>query len=189
MPTCKLQQSTNDGAYKNVSLPSATATTITRSLTPGNTYQFQVRAKDQVGNWSSWTPGPRFRVDSYQESDAAISYVDLWTTQTLKSAYGGALKYAKGLGTEKATFVFTGSEVAWVAPTNRNRSQADVYLDGTKVAAVDLYSASGTSRTVVFSKAGLDPSVTHTLKVRVLGTKNAASTGEGVDVDAFVVLR
>ena len=185
----QLQQSTNGGAYKNVSLPSATATTIMPSLTPGNTYQFQVRAQDQVGNWSSWRPGPRFQVDAYQESDAAVSYVDLWTTQTLKSAYGGALKYSQGIGTEKATFVFTGSEVAWVAPTNIDRGQADVYLDGTKVVTVDLYSASGKSRTVVFAKAGLDPSVPHTLEVRVLGTKNPASKAKRVDVDAFIVLR
>ena len=101
----------------------------------------------------------------------------------------GALKLANGLGTEKATFVFTGSEVAWVAPKNDNRGQADVYLDGTKVAMVNLYSVSDEARTVVFSKVGLDPSVTHTLEVRVLGTKNAASTNERVAVDEFVVLR
>jgi hypothetical protein len=101
----------------------------------------------------------------------------------------GRAEVLKGLGTEKATFVFTGSEVAWVAPTGSNRGQADVYLDGTKVTMVDLYSASGKSRRVVFSTAGLDPSVTHTLEVRVLGTKNAASTDKRVDVDAFVVLR
>ncbi len=76
-----------------------------------------------------------------------------------------------------------------MAPKNDNRGQADVYLDGTKVATVDLYSASGRSRTVVFSKAGLDPSVTHTLEVRALGTKNAASKAKRVDVDAFIVLR
>ncbi len=102
---------------------------------------------------------------------------------------GGALKLANGLGTEKATFAFTGSEVAWVAPKNDNRGQAGVYLDGTKVAMVDLYSASGEARNVVFSKAGLDPSVTHTLEVRVLGAKNVASKNERVAVDAFVVLR
>ncbi len=76
-----------------------------------------------------------------------------------------------------------------MAPTDRNRGQANVYLDGTKVATVDLYSASGTSRTVVFSTAGLNPLVTHTLEVRVLGTNNAASTAKRVNVDAFVVLR
>ena len=148
-----------------------------------------MRAQDQVGNWSSWRSGPRFQVDAYQESDAAISYVDLWSTQTQSAAYGGALKLANGLGTEKATLVFTGSEVAWVAPKNDNRGQADVYLDGIKVAMVDLYSASGEARNVVFSKAGLDPSVTHTLEVRVLGAKNVASKNERVAVDAFVALR
>ncbi len=76
-----------------------------------------------------------------------------------------------------------------MAHKNDNRGQAEVYLDGTKVAMVDLYSASGQARTVVFSKAGLDPSVAHTLKVRVLGAKNAASNGERVDVGAFVVWR
>lgn len=133
--------------------------------------------------------GTRFGVGAYQESDAAINYVDLWAMQTVSGAYGGALKYAKGLGTEKATFAFTGSEVGWVAPTNQNRGHADVYLDGAKVAPVDLYSSSGKSRVIVFSKAGLDPSVTHTLEVRALGTRNAAATSKRVDVDAFVVLR
>ncbi len=42
---------------------------------------------------------------------------------------------------------------------------------------------------VVFFKAGLDPSITHTLGVRVLGAKNAASKNKRVAVDAFVVLR
>ncbi len=88
-----------------MSLPSATATIITNSLAPGDTYQFQARAQDQVGNWSSWQSEPRLRVDAYQEPDAAVSYVNLWRTQTLMSAYGGALEYGKVLGTEKATFV------------------------------------------------------------------------------------
>jgi hypothetical protein len=54
---------------------------------------------------------------------------------------------------------------------------------------VDLYSNLGSSRNVVFAKKGLDPTVEHTLEVRALGTKNAASSGMRVDVDAFVVLR
>jgi hypothetical protein len=62
--------------------------------------------------------GTRFGVGTYQESNAAINCVGLLTTQTdsgAYGAYGGALKYAKGLGTEKATFAFTGSKVGWVS--------------------------------------------------------------------------
>ena len=75
-----------------------------------------------------------------------------------------------------------------MSSTNKSRGQADVYLDGTKVATVDLYSSSGKSRVIVFCKAGLNPSVTHTLEVRALGTRNAAATSKRVDVDALVVL-
>ena len=101
----------------------------------------------------------------------------------------GALKLANGLGTEKATFVFIGSEFVCVAPKNDNRGQADVYPDATNVAMLNLYSASGEARNVVFSKANLDPSVTHTFEVRVLGAKDVASKNELVAVDASVVLR
>ncbi|MEJ7718764.1 MAG: fibronectin type III domain-containing protein [Thermoleophilaceae bacterium] len=53
----KLQQSTNGGTFANVSLASATATGVTRQLSPGNTYQFRVQAKDQAGNWVSGRRG------------------------------------------------------------------------------------------------------------------------------------
>ena len=64
-----------------------------------------------------------------------------------------------------------------------------MYLDGTKVATVDLYSASGKSRVLVFSKGELEPLATHTLEVRSLGTRNAVAKSKRVDLDAFVVLR
>ena len=65
------------------------------------------------------------------------------------------------------------------------------------VGSVDLYSSSPLTRQVVYAadKATLDeifaqnPSLTtHTLEVRVLGTKNASSIGTRVDVDGFAVL-
>ena len=41
---------------------------------------------------------------------------------------------------------------------------------------------------MVFTKSW-DSSTSHTLEIRVLGTKNAASSGKRVDVYAFVALR
>jgi hypothetical protein len=63
-----------------------------------------------------------------------------------------------------------------------------VWLDGVKVATVDLYSSSEQPRKMVFTKNDLDSSQAHTLEVRVLGTKRTESSGTRVDVDAFVVL-
>jgi hypothetical protein len=62
-----------------------------------------------------------------------------------------------------------------------------VWLDGTKVATVDLYSSTAQSRVMVFTRSWATPGA-HTLEVRVLGTKNAASGGTRVDIDAFVTL-
>ena len=110
-------------------------------------------------------------------------------TQTLKSAYGGALKYAKASAAPRRDVRLHRQRGRLDGSHGSNRNQADAYLDGTKLTTVDLYSASGKSRKVVFSTAGLDPSVTLTVEVRVLGTKNAASEGMSVDVEVFIVLR
>jgi hypothetical protein len=64
-----------------------------------------------------------------------------------------------------------------------------VWVDGVKVKTVDLYAAADQPRKVVFAKNDLDPSSTHTLEIRLLGTKNASSSGMRVDVDAFVAHR
>jgi hypothetical protein len=78
--------------------------------------------------------------------------------------------------------------VAWVASTGSNRGKAEVRVDGVKAQTVDLYSSSAQPRKMVFTKAWFT-SANHTLEVRALGIKNAASTGTRVDVDAFVALR
>jgi hypothetical protein len=75
--------------------------------------------------------------------------------------------------------------VAWVAPKSKTRGKATVYLDGAKVATVDLLSARTLARQVVFSKGNLDPATPHTPEVRNLGTAGRSQ----LDLDAFLVLR
>ncbi len=181
----ELQRSKDGGAYINVSLPTATRTNITPSLEPGSTYRFRVRAQDNTGNWSAWKYGPTFKVDPRQENGVGVSYPSgAWTIQNLASAYGGAVKYSTEKGA-KAKVSFKGRNVAWVAPKRPNRGKAEVYLDGKKVATVDLYSATALSRKVIYAANNLNPSVTHTLIVKVMGTSGRPR----VDVDAFVVVR
>jgi hypothetical protein len=172
-----------------MTLPSETTTALTVSLDPGKTYRYQVRAQDKAGNWSAWASGPSFALAAVQEIGTGVAYpAGSWTTTTLSGAYGGYVKRASA-SRARAKFTFTGGEVAWISTKSANRGKAEVWLDGLKVATVDLYSATMQTRRVVFSKGGLAPTNTHTLEVRVLGTKNAASSGTQVDVDAFVALR
>jgi hypothetical protein len=184
----ELQRSINGGAYTNVRLSSSTATSKRLRLSPGNDYQFRVRATDAAGNQSEWVAGPRFTVDGHQETSPAIAYAGTWTQQSLSTAYGGTLRYAEGAAGERAAFTFTGSEVAWIAPKGPDRGRAEVYIDGVRVGTVDLYRNSDTRPQMAVFTAAVEPGV-HTLEIRVLGTKRSASGGTRVDVDAFFVLR
>ncbi len=179
-----LQRSVDGGAYADVNLPLATTKAVTHPLLPGHSYRYRVRATDDNGNRSVWKYGPRFAVDAHQENSAAITYAGVWNTQAVTSASGGALAYSTQTGAT-ATLAFTGRNVAWVAPKSTSRGIAEVYLDGEKVATVDLSSATSQARKVVYAANGLDPSAAHTLQVKALGTAGRPR----VDVDAFVALR
>lgn len=182
----ELEKGTDGGAYSAVALPAPTATSATLSLEPGHDYRFRVRAQDGAGNWSGWADGPGFRLSADQEGSASVTYPSgSWSRGTPNDAYGGALRYSGG-SSAKAVFAFTGREVAWVSTKGSNRGKADVYVDGTKRATVDLYASSTQWRQVVFSLE-LSPGA-HTLEVRPTGTKNASSSGKRVDVDAFVAV-
>ncbi len=179
-----LQRSTDGGPYEDVVLPDATATTSTLALESGHNHRFRVRATDDNGNRSVWKYGPRFALAAAQENDPSIAYAKTWKTQALAGASGGGVKYATVKGA-KATLSFTGTEVAWVAPKSKTRGKAAVFLDGARVAPVDLFSSRTLAGQVVFSKGNLDPATQHTLEVRNLGTAGRPR----VDVDAFVVVR
>jgi hypothetical protein len=186
----ELQRSTNGGSFTNVSLPSPTSTTKTLQLSPGNTYEFRVRATDNEGNTSGWASDPvdpAFEVDAQQENSGAIVHTGTWTQQALTSAYGGGVEYAKANGST-AQFTFSGQDVAWVTTKGPDRGKATVSVDGVVVKTVDLYASTTQFRKAVFSKANLPPG-DHTIMVQVLGTKNSASSDTRVDIDAFGVLR
>ncbi len=184
----QLQRSENGAAFGDVALPSTTSTAINLGLAPGSTYQFRVRATDRLGSVSDWATGTSFVVTADQESSTALAYSGAWSTGTSTSYYGGALKY-QGTAGSRVAITFKGRSVSWVSTRNSNRGKAEVWLDGVKVATIDLYASTFLPRRTVFARNGLSTSVPHTLEVRVLGTRNDSSTGTRVDADAFVVLR
>jgi hypothetical protein len=183
----ELEHGVNGGAYVDVSEPSDPATALTAFLEPGKTHLYRVRAKDWEDNWSGWAQGPAFIVDRREENYQTVTYTGTWPLQSLSTASGGYLKYASASGA-RSRFAFSGRGVAWIAPKGPNRGKAEVWVDGAKAATIDLYSPTSTARQMVYTKSW-SSSASHTLEVRVLGTKNASSTGKRVDVDAFVALR
>jgi hypothetical protein len=99
-----------------------------------------------------------------------------------------SVKHASAAGA-KATFAFTGTDVALVTTYGADRGKAEVWVDDVKAADLDLYRAGATpaTRRIAFSRH-FASSGTHTIELKVLGAKNASSTGTRVDLDAFLVL-
>jgi len=208
----QLQQSVNGGAFTGVTLPSPTATTITQSLKGTTAYQYQAQYTDGLGNTSMAAIGPGFEFDNngnslneafavrlYDDVNPTVVYSSGWTSTTLTGAYLGDVHSATNAGEiaqfairntpiAQTTGVSQAQSLAWVSTKGPDRGKAQVWLDGTMVATVNLYAAAVHTRQVVWSQ-NVDPSRDHVLEVHVLGTKSPASTGTRVDVDAFVVLR
>lgn len=176
----QLQQSRNGGSWMSLALPHAGATALTRQLVPGSSYRFRVKATDGAGNSSAWTYGIAFKVISRQENSTAIRYTGTWVRQSLSSASGGYTKYSRSTGA-KARLTFTGRGVALVAPKGPSRGYAQVYINGTRVASVNLYSGTTTARRIVFSRT-FTTRASRTVEIRVVGTSGRPR----VDVDAFV---
>ena len=180
----ELQQSIAAGAWAAVRLPTRRADRDGHGR-PGNVNQFRVRAIDPAGNASAWAAGAKFRATHLQETAAGSVYAGTWKAAKVAGASGGTLKYATTAPASVKRSV-NGKSVAIVSGIGPDRGKARISVDGAIVATVDLYAAAAKLHQVV-SVVNLTPGA-HTVEVKVLGTKNAASTGTRVDFDAFVVL-
>jgi hypothetical protein len=181
-----LQQSVDGGAWQTLTLPSLLAPSDVRYLEPGHSYKFQIRAVDNADNTGIAAVGTTFALNLHQDNAAAIAYTGGWSAQNHAYAIGGTARETSTAG-QTATFTFNGTSVAWVATRGDNRGRAEVRIDGVLKATIDLYNVSLQGRRIVFAQNVLSPGQ-HTIQIKVLGTKNASSSGTLVDVDAFVVI-
>jgi len=125
----------------------------------------------------------------FDDANAPFSYSGgAWTHASVPGAYNNT-ESSDNTGLDSMSVTFTGSSVQWIGSLAKNHGQADVYLDGTLVAAkVDTYNGGTSYQQVLWSTTGL-ANTTHTLKVIVDGTKSHSGSGTGtwVPIDAIVV--
>jgi uncharacterized repeat protein (TIGR02543 family) len=121
-------------------------------------------------------------VTRYEESDPYLVYLGTWMTNSSTSYSGGTYKYTNYSGA-KMTATFTGTAIKYIARTGSTCGKAKVTLDGV-VTYVDLYSSGSSYKKAVWSATGLS-SGTHALTIEYTGTRNSASLGYTVNVDAL----
>lgn len=176
-----LRQRIDGGAWTVVSNPT-TATANVSILTLKN-YQFQIASRDRAGNVSAFVSGRGLRASNYSESSPTIKYSGTWSNHSHSTYLGGKAKYSKTRNAT-ATLTFTGNQVAWVSRKSATSGKARVYINGTLIATVNLYSSTTQIKQVVFSRTFTSVR-TRKLKIVVLGTAGHPR----VTVDQFFVLR
>lgn len=119
---------------------------------------------------------------STPDGATTIQY-DSWVGVANAKANGGSYRYSRTKGAT-ATFSFSGKSISWVTEFCPACGKAEVFIDGVDKGTVDTFSPSVWKYLVTKSYSLSNPGP-HTIQIKVLGTKNGASTGNQINVDAF----
>jgi GH25 family lysozyme M1 (1,4-beta-N-acetylmuramidase) len=107
-----------------------------------------------------------------------------WSRVAAASAGGGGYVVNDVAGAT-ATLGFTGTGATWVTVSGPSMGRAEIWIDGTFVRRVDLYSSTrvfGVERSVSGMSDG-----PHVMRISALGTHRAASVGAAVAVDGWII--
>ena len=121
----------------------------------------------------------------YDERDPHIVFSEHWTHATrFPGTYAGTVSYSRIAGSE-FRFAIRGTGFRYIYTKAFNRGEADIQVDGSPKATVDLYSPviQWQARTII---AGL-PRARHNVVIRVARQKNANASDYYIDVDAIEV--
>jgi subtilisin len=146
----------------------------------GHLYQYRIRAKDTVGNWSPWATGPSVVSSIVQNSSPSVIYARTWHRQAYTNALGGSVNYATAAGAS-AKLTFTGRAVAIVGPVGPSRGSAKIYVDGVYRTTVSFRASANRSHKAMYTTT-LPTLGTHSIRLVLSGNGR-------VDLDAFVVYR
>ncbi|PCG81531.1 N-acetylmuramoyl-L-alanine amidase [Streptomyces sp. WZ.A104] len=165
-------KATDAAALKQVRLTAPVAKTYgptTRSAShtarPGAATAWRMTAYDHAGNTAAASVSGTPVI--LQETAAKKS--GKWTTKS-SSSYLGGKSLTSSAKNASLTWTFTGRSAAWVVSRAATSGQAYVYVDGKKVATVDLKSSATKYRDAIWTRSW-SSSAKHTVKIVVVGTK------------------
>jgi hypothetical protein len=185
----ELQRRTDAGVWVGVALGTPTSTSVNVTVARGSNTSFRVRATDGVGNIGAWASvGPALLATVQQAPSGSMAYSGTWASASLSGSLGGTVMQSSTTNAA-VTFTFTGRNVAFVTTRAPGRGIAAITIDGSSTQLVDLYRSTSRTKSVVWVSSAALGAGTHTVVVRVTGTKNASSSSKRIDIDAFLVWR
>jgi hypothetical protein len=177
----RLQLQVDNGAWRDVPIPTPTATSLATTFLVGHSYRVRLGNKLAAGVWSAWAYSAAIPVGLYEETASQIAYAGSWMRVARSGASGGYVRLATS-STAVATATFRARAFAWIAPLGPTLGSATIYLDGALVGSVDLYRASASTRRIVYV-ASWPTSRRHVLEIHVSGTTGHPE----IDLDAIAV--
>src|ERR1700680_1207577 len=139
-----------------------------------------------IENGSGIVGGVSAAAGPIEQNNPAITYSGNWYLNTNPIMSGGTAALAMDPNSS-ATVTFNGTGITWIGYRDQWSGIANVYVDGTlQSPPVNAYAASEQAQSSVYSISGLTTG-THTLMIAVRGTRDAASAGSWIWVDAFDV--
>ena len=178
----ELRRRFSGGPWTDIALPSLTARSVRQRLSPGIAVQYQVRATDRSGNVGTWQTSAGLSIRLAAEDSSGAHYAGTWRKRSAAGFLDGTLRMARAAGS-RATFTFSGKQVAWIAVRGPTRGAARIALDGSRVGFVGLRSSTVRLRRAVFVSAWL-ANGSHRISIRVSGTAGHPR----VDLDGFVIV-
>jgi hypothetical protein len=121
---------------------------------------------------------------TFADTAEEIVYSGPWKHGAPSGASGGTASLSNVAGST-AHLEFTGTGITWVHGTGPDRGFASVRIDGIPRNDVDLYSRTEVRQTST-TFDGLRPG-DHTLELMAAGRKDAAATGQSIDIDSLIV--
>lgn len=186
VPVTLSWKATDTAALKEVRLTAPVAKTYgpttysaAHTAKSGAASAWSMTAYDQAGN--SATASASVTPMILQETSAVRS--GTWTAKS-SSSYLGGKSYSSSSKNASLTWTFTGKSAAWVVSRAATSGQAYVYVDGVKVATVDLKSSTTKYRDAIWTKTW-SASAKHTVKIVVVGTTGRPA----ITTDGLVYLK
>jgi hypothetical protein len=182
-----MRSATSTGTFTQIG--TATTTKYTDAgRTAGQTMYYRIVAvsSTNVGSAASAIVSARtFAPSTLRVSETAspMTYTGTWTTRMAAACSGGSAK-SSSASASKVAFSFRGTAITWWGSRGPSCGKAQVSVDGTVVATVDLYAATATDNVAVFRRSGMTNGP-HTVAIVVSSMRNAGSMGNRVDVDGF----
>ena len=179
----ELQLSRNGGSWTPLTLRSRLQTSFATALSTTAAYRFRVRARDVLGNWSSWAYGAGVRASMLQEGTSNATWSSGWTRVADAALSGGAGKTTDVAGASVRLSV-TARSIAIVGRSGPGRGLAGVFVDGAYAATVD-FTAPELRRSRAVFLTSWSKSGPHTVELRNLGTLSRPL----IELDSFLIVR